>query len=60
MTLKLMCNSIVRKPGTMDIILLFQTPASILQPLCALLDGWKWDDDHGSDAPSYIYLILLT
>ena len=50
MTLKNMCNSIVRKPGAMDIMLLFQTPSGILQPLCALLDGWRWDDDHGKQA----------
>lgn len=28
-------------------MLLFRSPKSILQPLCTLLDSWKWDEDQG-------------
>lgn len=48
MTLKGLCSSIVRKPESLDIIFLFRTPAFVLNPLCTLLDEWKWGDDHGT------------
>lgn len=53
MTLKMICNSLSRRPQALDVILLFRTTKQVLQPLCALLDSWKWDDDEGENQPVY-------
>ncbi|KAI2785701.1 Mediator of RNA polymerase II transcription subunit 5 [Penicillium oxalicum] len=53
MTLKNICNSISRRPQTLDVILLFRTTKQVLQPLCALLDSWHWDEDQGENQPVY-------
>ncbi|EZF26546.1 hypothetical protein H103_01299 [Trichophyton rubrum CBS 288.86] len=53
MTLKGLCNSLSRRPQTLDIMLLFKSPQAILQPLCALLDSWKWEEDQGESQPVY-------
>ncbi|EAS33065.3 RNA polymerase II mediator complex subunit Nut1 [Coccidioides immitis RS] len=53
MTLKSICNSLSRRPQTLDIILLFKSPSFILQPLCSLLDAWKWDEDQGESQLVY-------
>lgn len=47
MTLKTLCNALSRRPQVLDVMLLFRSPKQILQPLCSLLDTWKWDDDQG-------------
>lgn len=47
MTLKTICNSLSRRPLALDIIMQFCSPVSVLQPLCSLLDGWRYDDDQG-------------
>jgi mediator of RNA polymerase II transcription subunit 5 len=53
MTLKMICNSLSRKPQCLDIVLQFTSPASILQPLCNLLDGWHYEEDQGEYQPVY-------
>ncbi|EFQ98830.1 RNA polymerase II transcription subunit 5 mediator [Nannizzia gypsea CBS 118893] len=53
MTLKSLCNSLSRRPQALDIMLLFKSPQAILQPLCALLDSWKWDEDQVESQPVY-------
>ena len=53
MTLKNICNSLSRRPQALDVILLFRSPKQVLQPLCALLDSWHWDDDQGESQPVY-------
>lgn len=65
MTLKNICNSLSRRPQALDVILLFRSPRQILQPLCALLDSWHWDEDQGESQPVYdefgsILLLVLT
>ncbi|KAL4740357.1 mediator of RNA polymerase II transcription subunit 5 [Aspergillus similis] len=65
MTLKNICNSLSRRPQSLDIMLLFRSPRQILQPLCALLDSWHWDEDQGESQPVYdefgsILLLVLT
>ncbi|KAL4921184.1 mediator of RNA polymerase II transcription subunit 5 [Aspergillus aurantiobrunneus] len=65
MTLKNICNSLSRRPQSLDIMLLFRSPKQILQPLCALLDTWHWDEDQGESQPVYdefgsILLLVLT
>ncbi|KAJ5133975.1 hypothetical protein N7526_005340 [Penicillium atrosanguineum] len=53
MTLKNICNSLSRRPQALDAMLLFRTTKQILQPLCALLDSWRWDDDQSENQPVY-------
>lgn len=54
MTLKNICNSLLRRPQVLDIILLFRSPKQVLQPLCFLLDSWHWDEeDQGENQPVY-------
>ncbi|KAJ5446591.1 Mediator complex subunit Med5 [Penicillium cf. griseofulvum] len=53
MTLKNICNSLSRRPQTLDVMLLFRTTKQVLQPLCAILDSWKWDEDQGENQPVY-------
>ncbi|KAF2840549.1 Med5-domain-containing protein [Patellaria atrata CBS 101060] len=53
MSLKTVCNSLSRKPQSLDVILQFTSPASILQPLCNLLDSWRYEDDQGEYQPVY-------
>jgi mediator of RNA polymerase II transcription subunit 5 len=50
MTLKSICSFLARKPQIFDVMLLFRSPPNILQPLCSLLDEWRWDDDIGKHA----------
>lgn len=48
MTLKHICNSLSRRLQSLDVMLLFRSPMNILQPICALLDAWKWDEEQGT------------
>jgi mediator of RNA polymerase II transcription subunit 5 len=47
MSLKSLCNALSRRPQSLDVFLEFTSPISILQPLCQLLDGWRYEDDQG-------------
>ncbi|KAF2085903.1 mediator of RNA polymeras-like protein II transcription subunit 5, partial [Saccharata proteae CBS 121410] len=53
MSLKTICNSLSRKPRSLDVMLQYTSPASILQPLCQLLDAWKNEEDQGEYQPVY-------
>ncbi|KAJ5179737.1 hypothetical protein N7492_002947 [Penicillium capsulatum] len=53
MTLKNICNALSRRPQALDVILLFRTTKQVLQPLCSLLDSWKWDEEQGENQPVY-------
>jgi len=53
MSLKLLCTQLVKKPFSLDVMLLFGQAATILQPLCDLLDNWAYDDDQGEYHPVY-------
>ncbi|KAL4951104.1 mediator complex, subunit Med5 [Aspergillus filifer] len=64
MTLKNICNSLSRRPQSLDVMLLFRSPKQILQPLVALIDAWHWDEDQGESQPVYdefgsILLLIL-
>ncbi|KAJ5081507.1 hypothetical protein NUU61_009771 [Penicillium alfredii] len=52
-TLKNVCNSLSRRPQALDVMLLFRTTKQILQPLCSLLDSWRWDEEQGENQPVY-------
>lgn len=53
MTLKGLCNSLSRKPVALDVIMLFNSPARLLRPLCSMLDDWQEHDDQGEYQPVY-------
>ena len=53
MTLKAICNSICRRPTTLDITILFTRPSLLLQPLCNILDNWQEHEDQGEHQPVY-------
>jgi mediator of RNA polymerase II transcription subunit 5 len=48
MSLKTIAGFLARKPSSLDVMLLFSKPASILQPICNLLDTWRYDEDQGA------------
>jgi mediator of RNA polymerase II transcription subunit 5 len=65
MSLKSICNAFAGKPEFLDVVLQFVSPASVLQPLCQLLDAWKYEDDQGESQPVYdefsaVFLLVLT
>jgi mediator of RNA polymerase II transcription subunit 5 len=52
MSLKTTCNSLSRRPQSLDIIMQFTSPSSILYPLCVLLDTWRYEEDQGESNSS--------
>ncbi|KAI5780236.1 mediator complex subunit Med5-domain-containing protein, partial [Peziza echinospora] len=62
MSLKTICSALTRKPSSIDVILLFVKPAYLLEPLCVLLDTWRYEEDQGEYHPVYEefgYILLL-
>lgn len=53
MALKSLCAHLARKPSSLDVLLIFDKPLTILPPICQLLDGWRYDDDQGEYQPVY-------
>ncbi|KAI1214580.1 Med5-domain-containing protein [Annulohypoxylon truncatum] len=53
MTLKLLCGQLAKKPLSLDVMLLFDKPITILHPLCELLDNWRYEEDQGEYQPVY-------
>lgn len=53
MTLKHICNALSRRSQALDVIMLFRSTRQLLQPLCILLDSWRWDEDQGENQPVY-------
>lgn len=65
MSLKGLCSQLARKPSSLDVMLLFDKPTTILQPICDLLDNWRYDEDQGEYQPVYeefgsILLLVLS
>jgi mediator of RNA polymerase II transcription subunit 5 len=65
MPLRNICSFLARKPSSIDVMLLFFKPAEILEPLCDLLDTWRYEEDQGEYQPvyeefGYILLLVLT
>ncbi|KAK8175814.1 mediator complex, subunit Med5 [Phyllosticta citrichinensis] len=52
-SLKTICNALSRKPRSLDVMLQYTSPASILQPLCQLLDSWKHEEEQSEYQPVY-------
>ncbi|KAF4977806.1 hypothetical protein FZEAL_5713 [Fusarium zealandicum] len=64
MSLKLLCSQLAAKPQSLDVILLFEKLPTILEPLCQLLDNWRYEEDQGEYQPVYeefgaILLLIL-
>ncbi|KAL9632483.1 MAG: hypothetical protein Q9204_003778 [Flavoplaca sp. TL-2023a] len=53
LTLKSICNCLVRKSATLDSVVLFCSPQTLLQPLCHLLDNWEGHEDQVENQPVY-------
>lgn len=53
MSLKLLCSQLAQKPQALDILLLFEKLHAILDPLCQLLDNWRYEEDQGEYQPIY-------
>lgn len=49
MSLKALSNSLSKRHQALDVLLMFHTTFTILQPLCQLLDKWRYDADQGMD-----------
>ncbi|KAF4996789.1 hypothetical protein FGRMN_4265 [Fusarium graminum] len=50
------CQALVElaaKPQSLDIILLFEKLPTILEPLCQLLDNWRYEEDQEEYQPVY-------
>lgn len=64
MILKQLCSQLAKKPLSLDVMLLFDKPSTILRPLCDLLDNWHYEEDQGEYQPVYeefgfVLLLLL-
>ncbi|TVY79123.1 Mediator of RNA polymerase II transcription subunit 5 [Fusarium oxysporum f. sp. cubense] len=53
MSLKVLCSQLAAKPQSLDVILLFEKLPNILEPLCQLLDNWRYEDDQEEYQPVY-------
>ncbi|UKZ83590.1 hypothetical protein TrVFT333_011399 [Trichoderma virens FT-333] len=53
MSLKILCSQLVQKPQSLDVLLLFEKLPTVLEPICQLLDGWRYDEDQGEYQPVY-------
>ena len=51
--LRVLCSELAQKPQSLDILLLFEKITSVLEPLCQLLDTWRYDDPEGEYQPIY-------
>jgi mediator of RNA polymerase II transcription subunit 5 len=46
-TLKSLCVALAGKPRCIDILMQFVSPAALLQPICQVLDNWRYEDETG-------------
>lgn len=60
----MLCSQMAKKPLSLDVMLLFAKPTAILQPICDLLDNWRYEEDQNEYQPVYeefgsVLLLLL-
>ncbi|EME44832.1 hypothetical protein DOTSEDRAFT_24495 [Dothistroma septosporum NZE10] len=63
MSLKTVCNALIKKIPRMDIVMQYAQPSMILFPLCNILNGWTHDQDQSEFTPQYeefASILLLT
>src|SRR5690606_14738294 len=53
MVLKNICGSLAKRPPFLDVLLMFVKPSDLLEPLCNLLDTWRYEEDQGEYQPLY-------
>ena len=53
MSLKTVCNAILRQLSLMDIILQYAHLETIITPLCTVLEEWTQDEDRSELTPAY-------
>ena len=53
MSLKTVCNMLIRKIESLDIIMQYTQPPNLLLPLCVQLNGWTHDQDQTEFTPAY-------
>ena len=53
MSLKTVCNMMIKKTSSLDIIMQYTQPAGLLFPLCSQLNGWIHDQDQTEFTPAY-------
>ena len=53
MSLKNLCNVLLKRIPIMDILLQYAQPANLLYPLCTLLNNWTHDQDQMEFTPAY-------
>ncbi|KAK3690671.1 hypothetical protein LTR37_019039, partial [Vermiconidia calcicola] len=52
-SLKTVCNMLIRKISTLDIIMQYTQPPSLLMSLCSQLNDWTHDQDQTEFTPAY-------
>ena len=61
MPLRSICSFLARKTSSLDVMLLFVKPVYLLEPLCELLDTWRYEEDQGlSQRPITVMVYLGT
>lgn len=63
MSLKTVCNELIKRIPSLDVIMQYTEPGQLLLPLCNLLDGWVHEQDQTEFTPSYeefASVLLLT
>ena len=53
MSLKTVCNILIKRVPDMDVVMQYTQPANLLMPLCTLLNDWVHDQDQTEFTPSY-------
>ncbi|KAK3671853.1 hypothetical protein LTR78_008219 [Recurvomyces mirabilis] len=53
MSLKTVCNALVKRVPDIDIVLQHTQPAMLLLPLCTVLNDWVHDQDQSEFTPAY-------
>lgn len=53
MSLKTVCNLLIKKTSTLDIIMQYTQPVSFLLPLCTQLNDWTHDQEQTEFTPAY-------
>ena len=52
-SLKALCSQLAQKPKALDVLLLFEKLPTILEPLCQLLEHWRYEEDQVEYQPVY-------
>ncbi|SMR61035.1 unnamed protein product [Zymoseptoria tritici ST99CH_1E4] len=63
MSLKTVCNELIKRIAYMDVVMQYTQPQMLLLPLCNLLNEWMHDQDQTEFTPSYeefASILLLT